>query len=292
MICCCTGTVLISFYLLSTRSTSRTLVSGTAVLATGLRDMSGGHDALALYDLIRSRGKCRLHRALDTLDAALRLYGPGRLAVAFNGGKDATVVLHLTRASIAHWARETDVPAPPVSCLYLPPGAPATDFPELVSFVRETVQKFKLSAQEVPGGMKKAIGQFQADRDLVSFVMGTRRNDPFAEDLEHFSPSSAGWPPFMRVNPIIEWEYGDVWQFLRDFEIPYCELYDHGYTSIGSVQSTAPNPALRVVEDEQVRYRPAWTLEDPALERAGRSTNFKKSAPPTAVNGTSVKKVD
>lgn len=49
--------------------------------------------------------------------------------------------------------------------------------------------------------------------------------------------------------------------------VPYCELYDRGYTSLGGTTDTHPNPALRV---EEGGYRPAYELEEDDEERLGR----------------------
>lgn len=38
------------------------------------------------------------------------------------------------------------------------------------------------------------------------------------------------------VNPIVDWEYEDVWEFLNDVvKVPHCGLYDEGYTRIGCI---------------------------------------------------------
>ena len=45
-----------------------------------------------------------VHGALDVLGQAARLYGASAVVTSFNGGKDAVVILHLTRAALAHHA--------------------------------------------------------------------------------------------------------------------------------------------------------------------------------------------
>ena len=38
------------------------------------------------------------------------------------------------------------------------------------------------------------------------------------------------------INPIVDWEEEDVWEFLNDVaKVPHCELYDKGYTRLGCI---------------------------------------------------------
>ena len=37
------------------------------------------------------------------------------------------------------------------------------------------------------------------------------------------------------INPIIDWTTEDVWEFIREYNIPYCKLYDEGYKRIGCI---------------------------------------------------------
>lgn len=72
-----------------------------------------------------------------------------------------------------------------------------------------------------------------------------------------------------------------MWHFLRTFNLPYCSLYEQGYTSLGKKSQTFPNPALRrkYVDEsgalavcEGDAYWPAYMLSDWRLERAGRAS--------------------
>lgn len=37
------------------------------------------------------------------------------------------------------------------------------------------------------------------------------------------------------LNPIIDWTTDEVWEFIRDFNVPYCKLYDEGYSRLGCI---------------------------------------------------------
>ena len=50
-------------------------------------------------------------------------------------------------------------------------------------------------------------------RDVRAIFVGTRRTDPHGERLTHFDRTDVdrGWPDFMRVHPVIDWHYVEIW---------------------------------------------------------------------------------
>ena len=267
---------------------------------------SSYRDALDLYQKLTtcqdSYISGNLSQALKCLDNAYRLYRPESVICSFNGGKDAVVILHLVRAACAHYHetlknnRNTPLLRPRV--IYFNHN---DEFPEIIDFLHETVEQYDLDMIAFDKDISFPVGlQVLVDTNVPSgqnldntqpypmaFVLGTRQGDPNAGSQGQFAPSSSSYmPPFMRVNPILHWNYGHVWHFLRLQNLPYCRLYDHGYTSLGTTKNTIPCPALQVAgaDGTMPKYWPAYMLRDYDQERAGRisgdSSKPKKSRPP------------
>lgn len=53
-----------------------------------------------------------------------------------------------------------------------------------------------------------------------------RAKRPFVDNLKDGT---------VHVNPIIKWTTADVWQYIHENNLPYCKLYDEGFSRIGCV---------------------------------------------------------
>lgn len=55
--------------------------------------------------------------------------------------------------------------------------------------------------------------------------------DNMDEDMVRYCMQSKGFI----LNPIIDWTTEEVWEFIHRYNIPYCELYDQGFTRLGCI---------------------------------------------------------
>jgi FAD synthetase len=135
------------------------------------------------------------------------------LSLAYNGGKDCLVLLILYLCAL-HTKRLThaapDSPdGPVVQCVYIQAPDP---FQEVEDFVASSVKTYSLSLLEYAKPMKAAFAEYLRDTPSVKAILvGTRRTDPHGEHLTHFDRTDHGWPDFMRIHPVIDWHYVDIW---------------------------------------------------------------------------------
>lgn len=197
------------------------------------------------------------------MNEAFNQYELNEICIGFNGGKDCTVALHLWLVALK--IKYPRFQGKPVA-LYIKNEAP---FPEAEKFIKQTALSYNLDLVVIQSGMKEALESLRKEKPgIKACLMGTRRHDPYSSKLRSFSPTDQSWPCFMRILPILDWTYDEVWEFIKLLHIPYCSLYDQGFTSLGSQENTRPNPVL--LKDDGT-YLPAFYLHDESRERDGRN---------------------
>lgn len=138
-------------------------------------------------------------------------------------------------------------------------------FPELTDFIEDSAKAYHLNLFTIQSSLKAGFEHFlkSINPKVKRIVVGIRYSDPYGSELQYEQPTDHHWPEFIRIHPILHWQYCDVWHFLLCCNIPYCSLYNRGYTSLGGVDSTVPNPFLENGDG----YLPAYALHDQADER-------------------------
>lgn len=125
-------------------------------------------------------------------------------------------------------ATATTTPSFPTTfqALYIRPLSP---FPEVDDFVAETTARYHLDLATSDKPMKAALTDYLSSapiptqeqqrgdhahgrgQDVRAVFVGTRRTDPHGQFLTHFDETDRDWPRFMRVHPVIDWHYREVW---------------------------------------------------------------------------------
>lgn len=138
---------------------------------------------------------------------------PEEISLSYNGGKDCLVLLILILAcwpaSIQPSTASTKQHLPRLQCIYIAPPDP---FREVEDFVATTTDEYYLDLARYALPMRQALDIYLEETPNVKAVfMGTRRTDPHSEFLTSFTPTDKGWPQFMRINPVLDWHYVEIW---------------------------------------------------------------------------------
>lgn len=203
--------------------------------------------------------------------------------LSFNGGKDCTVLLH-TLATVYKTLKKSHR-IQPITVLLI---KTSEMFKDQEIFIRRAQAYYGFKLKVYAGDdLKSALEKVHSNETIKFIFMGCRRTDfspTIASKLKVKQKTDKDWPEFIRINPLLDWTFKDIWNFIRNLNVPYCSLYDYGFTSIDRPNNTSPNPSL-VIENsinsfneliehsstpDNRLYLPGYLLERDDLERCCR----------------------
>jgi phosphoadenosine phosphosulfate reductase len=88
----------------------------------------------------------------------------------------------------------------------------------------------------------------RALRGYDAWVTGIRRQQTVARAQTQLVANDPDRPGMAKIAPLAGWSKAQVWDYIREHELPYHALYDRGYTSIGCAPCTRATAAN---EDER-----------------------------------------
>lgn len=212
----------------------------------------------------------------EHLDHALSLIGnvfesisPEQCAIAFSGGKESIVLLHLvyevlqTKYGYQPWPR----------CFMY------CDKRE--SIMGMSLKKFAQRHLSTPGYTRFQLDMIESTSlregledytrmypKIRTFFIGTRSSDPSGSKATGpLEKNTDGWPELTRVMPLFSWQYHQVWDYIDNHELSYPSAYKDGFTSLGLDDGARPNPKLRKSDGS---YGHARELKEKEAERDSR----------------------
>jgi thioredoxin-dependent adenylylsulfate APS reductase len=118
--------------------------------------------------------------------------------------------------------------------------------------------------------IRKVNPMNRALKDLDAWISGLRRSQGETRAGIRKIEVDRAHGGVTKVNPIADWSYEQVWEYIRRHDVPYNELYDKGYTSIGCApctRATQPGEDIRagrwwweegMPKEGGIHLGPAW----------------------------------
>lgn len=200
--------------------------------------------------------------------------------LAFSGGKDSQALYHIAKQGgvkfEAHYSLTTLDPPELVHFIKEQYPDVIIDRPEL-TFLQLCLKKKMLPLQTVRfccSVLKESRGAGTVTLTGVrreESVKRSKRNEfelsgrKFSGTIDQFNRvretdfACIGGKDKIIINPIIDWTYKDVWEYLNDVVgVPHCKLYDEGWHRIGCLFCPmASKTELRRMEKRYPKYKQA-----------------------------------
>jgi phosphoadenosine phosphosulfate reductase len=111
-----------------------------------------------------------------------------------------------------------------------------------------------VEARKLCCGVRKMEPLRRALTGLDAWMTGLRREQSVTRTTVHTIEWDEG-NGLIKINPLVEWTLDDVWNYLKEHNVPYNALHDRGYPSIGCA------PCTRAVQPGEDQRAGRWWWE-------------------------------
>lgn len=190
----------------------------------------------------------KIQKSLEIISDSMKKFRNEDVVVAWTGGKDSTSVLHLIRlyynGNILLRIFNIDT---------------SVKFKEIYEFINILRKQWNLNVIRLKHPDAENIVKTSKNREecckllkidvlkqaiknykIKALFTGIRWDEHPARANEKFFSEQ---DDHIRINPILHFTRKDIWNYIISNNIPYCSLYDEGYTSLGCEPCTSKNKA-------------------------------------------------
>lgn len=160
--------------------------------------------------------------------------------IAFSGGKDSIVLKDLVKRS-------------GIECKFIY-SPPSVDPPELVRYIKKYHKDVKFQPYQkdkdgkeltmwtlIPKKLMPPSRLVRYCCDVMKERTGNNGDTVYVGVRWSESSKRSKLPMFgfykkkNIVRPIIDWSDEEIWEYIRKYDLPYCELYDQGFKRLGCI---------------------------------------------------------
>lgn len=184
----------------------------------------------------------KIKKARSVIKKSFKVYRPEKTVIAWTGGKDSTVLLHLVK--------ETFKGVVPFPVMF---NDSTMEFEEIYEFIKKITKEWSLNLIVIHHN-EKELTQFhktenKAEKKKLSRMMKVSAINSFLHKYpvqaimagirwdEHVSRSKETYfssrDDHIRVHPLLDFTETDIWAYIEAYKVPYVSLYDKGYRSLG-----------------------------------------------------------
>jgi len=112
-------------------------------------------------------------------------------------------------------------------------------------------------------GIRKVEPLSRALKELDGWMTGLRREQAVTRADVRKVEIDKDHGGIIKINPLVDWSHKQVWDYIRENNLPYNKLHDLGYPSIGCA------PCTRAIQPGEDIRAGRWWWENPETKECG-----------------------